>query len=112
MMIKRHKIFWMLAGISLALLLSASAFGYARLHDVDLPLIVHFDIFNGLNVHGSAADIFSIIKLGSFFFFIDLFLAYALLRRDEFLAHLMLSVSFLLNLFILMSVVGIIHFNF
>jgi len=78
---------------------------------IDSPLIIHFDIFSGLNLIGSKVQIFTIVGIALVVNVINFILAVAVLKRQVFLSYVLGASITLVNLFVLIAIVVLININ-
>lgn len=97
--------------ISFALVIVGLAISYVNLGNGDRPLILHFDIFRGIDFFGSAKDVFNIGFIGFSILAINLLLAMVIFHKEPVLSYFIASISLAIALFTLIALVVIFSVN-
>lgn len=107
-----HRRFLTIAfAISFALVIVGLAISYVNLGNGDRPLILHFDIFRGIDFFGSTNDVLSIGFIGLGILIINLLLAMTLMHKEPVLPYFIASISLVIALFTLIALVVIFSVN-
>ena len=75
-------------------------------------VVLHYNVNLGVNLIGEARDIYIIPTLGLAFIVINFILLLNIFRKNNFLIHLLLGFSLLINLFLIAGTVAIYLVNF
>lgn len=89
----------------------AGAIGYVRLGDLTSPLIVNYDVFNGVNLIGSKTLIYNAVGIGFSMLCLNYLLSRAVLSKSKFLAYFLAAGTLMTLLVILIGVSVIVRFN-
>lgn len=98
-------------GLSFLILFFAFIFGYVKFGSVSAPLIIHFDVYKGIDLVGSRASVIEILVAAGVMILINLFLADFLYSRERFLSYIFGFGSLLLVILILIATGVIISVN-
>lgn len=74
-------------------------------------IILHYSTFFGVDFKGSAGQVFTIPLIGSILFILNIIIARFVYKRDPFSAYLLLSASFVSQIFVLIAIASIIMIN-
>lgn len=97
--------------ISFLLMLTGFFLAYIHLIDSDRPLIIHFDVFQGIDFFGVRNDVFTIILIAFTVILINLFLAIAIFERERFLSYILIIAGLFFSLLVLIAVAIIVSIN-
>ncbi|MFA6306315.1 MAG: hypothetical protein WCV70_00660 [Patescibacteria group bacterium] len=75
-------------------------------------VVLHYNVNLGVNLIGDAKDIYIIPTLGLAFIIINFILLLNIFRKNNFLIHLLLGFSLLINLFLIAGTLAIYSVNF
>lgn len=75
-------------------------------------VVLHYNVNLGVNLIGSARDIYIVPTLGLSFIVINFILLLNIFRNNKFLIHLLLGFSILANLFLIAGTIAIYSVNF
>ena len=92
-------------------LIITAVVGYFKFGSMTEKIIVHFDIFKGIDILGNKADVRAIIIYGFIVSVINFFLADFLYERERFLSYIFSSATLFLSLLILTVISVIISKN-
>ena len=98
-------------GVAAGLLALVWFRAYRAFADIDHLLVVRFTGGHGIDVLGSAADIFSFLGIGSFVVALNILLSHALLQRERAYASVFAFLTLLLVILLFIAVHGIIRVN-
>jgi hypothetical protein len=84
---------------------------YLQLGDITTPLIIHFDVYKGIDFLGSRKDVFGILASGATMLLINLLLAEFFYRRERFLSYILTFLSLILSILILIATSVIVSVN-
>ncbi len=99
-------------GLSVALLFVSALVGGIGLPGSQGPLILRFDKFAGeANLIGGFRTVFSLGVVTSFIVLINFLLAREIYNRERFLSYIIAAVTFIISLFFLMAISGIVAVN-
>lgn len=103
--------------IYLPLLFILNAFNWFLAYSVNRSVsqtlvVLHYNVNLGVNLIGRVTDIYVIPTLGLTFIIINLFLLLNLRPRSNFLVHLLLGFSLLVNLFLIAGIFTVYLVNF
>ena len=101
----------LLTGFSLLFLLLSFAFLYINFYDVSHNIVLHFDIYRGIDSLGSVYGLYQNLGLAFFIVLLDILLAKALFEKNAYIAYLLLATSLYFSLLIFMGVLAIIGIN-
>ncbi len=88
-------------GLAAALFLASFLLSIFKLNNLSYPIILHFDIFRGVDFIGDITDFWSIWASGFFIAVINVWLGETLFHRERFLAYFFLSADVLIALLVL-----------
>ncbi len=86
---------------SAVILVITAIVGYFKFGSVVEKIIVHFDIFKGIDVLGNKADVLAIVIYGFIVSAINFFLADFIYERERFLSYIFLFATLFLSLLVL-----------
>ncbi|MEK9170328.1 MAG: hypothetical protein AAB674_01645 [Patescibacteria group bacterium] len=109
-LLKDKYIFWTFIA-SLVIFISAFFIAYVNLWGAGNLLIIHSDIFKGADFFGNFKDVFGIIAVAGFVWFLNLGLAQIFYFRERFLSYSLAFSTFIFMVLILISVNVIININ-
>jgi len=98
-------------GLSLGILVLTTLIVYLRLAESAAPLIVHFDVYKGIDFLGNRFDIFNILIVALVIFLINFILAEFIFDRQRFLSFVFAYVSLAISTLILIAISVIISIN-
>ncbi|MFA5386242.1 MAG: hypothetical protein WC297_00995 [Candidatus Paceibacterota bacterium] len=75
------------------------------------PIIVHFDVYKGIDFLGSRIDVFGIFLAAVVIFLINLFLSNHLFYRERFLSYVFAATTLFLVVLALIAIAAIISVN-
>ncbi len=107
----RHKTISAFIIVSVVLLFASFfliSVSYGRLAQ---SIVLHFDIFHGVDLFGARASVWWIWFLGLAIFLVNNGLAYEFYHRERFLSYLFLGANMLTSLFVLVALGVIISIN-
>lgn len=107
----RHKTISAFIIVSVVLLFASFlliSISYGRLAQ---SIVLHFDIFHGVDLFGARASVWWIWFLGLAIFLVNNGLAYEFYHRERFLSYLFLGANMLTSLFVLVVLGVIISIN-
>ena len=105
---------WLVGGLfamGALFLVIAGSIAYARLGSLTSPLIVNFDVFNGVNLIGSKTLVYNSVGIGFAILCVNYLLFRAVLPKSTFLAYFIAAGTLMTLLVILIGVSVIVHFN-
>ena len=95
-----------------AVLLAASALVlYLNIDKLSYPVILHFNAFQGVDLVGNKADIWSIVAMGFAVVIMNTVLSRVLFYRERLMAYILLAANVILAFFAFISVAHIISLN-
>lgn len=105
--IKNNHFFLISFGICLTLLVGLEFSAIYRLWSVNTPVIIHFDVYKGIDVLGTKAELFLTIAGAFCLVLLNACLTDALFERDRFLSYLVafFNMAFTCLIFIAVSVI-------
>ncbi|HDH31549.1 MAG TPA: hypothetical protein ENH26_02110 [Candidatus Wolfebacteria bacterium] len=109
--ILRDKYLRVVFGLSFLILILISCIAYIKLGENTAPLILHFDIYKGIDFLGGRIEAFGILISSFAMILINLLLANSFYNRERFLSYIFGFVSFGLVILILIGVSVIISVN-
>lgn len=98
-------------GLSFLVLLVISCVAYLKIGESTGPLILHFDVYKGIDFLGGRMEAFGILVSALAMIFINLLLAESFYNRERFLSYIFGFVSLGLAILILIAVSVIIFVN-
>ncbi len=98
-------------GLSFFVLLLISCVAYIKLGENTAPLIIHFDIYKGIDFLGGRTEVFGILVSAFAMLLINFFLASVFYNRERFLSYIFGFTSLGLAVLILIAVSVIISVN-
>ena len=98
-------------GLSFLILLFGFIFAYLQVWDITSPLIIHFDVYKGIDFLGNRFDVFGMLFTTLVMIAVNLWLANFLYYRERFLSFIFGFVSLGLTILILIAVSVIISVN-
>jgi hypothetical protein len=107
----KDKYLKILNGLSLFILVLAAVIFCANTGLITTPLIIHYDVYRGIDFLGGQIDVFGIILSTLIMISINLFLSNFLYNRERFLSYLFAFVNLELTLLILIVISVIISVN-
>ena len=111
MKVLKAKNFAVIFGLSLGLLILMGSLAYLRLAETAAPLIVHFDVYKGIDFLGNRFDILNILVVALIILLINFFLAEFIFDRQRFLSFVFAYVSLAISTLILIAISVIISIN-
>jgi len=97
--------------LSFLILLFGFIFAYLQVWDITSPLIIHFDVYKGIDFLGNRFDVFGILLTALVMIAVNLWLANFLYYRERFLSFVFGFVSLGLSILILIAISVIISVN-
>ena len=88
-----------------------SLVSFVKLADISSPLIIHFDVYKGIDFFGGKTKIFGILFSAFIMILINFFLADFLYNRQRFLSYIFSFGSLAISILILIAVSVIISVN-
>lgn len=103
---------WILIGSLFVNVLNwAAAFYFIR--PVDFPIILHYNVYFGVDILGSWWEVFFLPGVGTFFLIVNFVLGYfSYLRQERIAAYLFLLGTFIIQIGLTVAVGSIIKINF
>ncbi len=98
-------------GLSFLILLFSFIFAYLQIWDITSPLIIHFDVYKGIDFLGDRFDVFGILLTALAMVAVNFVLANFLYYRERFLSFVFGFCSLGLTILILIAVSVIISVN-
>lgn len=98
-------------GLSFLILAFEFVFIYFKLIGANTPLVIHFDVYKGIDFIGGKMEVFGILFSFLAMLIVNFFLAEFLYYRERFLSHLFGFVGLGLSILILIAVSVIISVN-
>ncbi|MBI5306703.1 hypothetical protein HZB04_03940 [Candidatus Wolfebacteria bacterium] len=98
-------------GLSFLLLIFLLAIVFAKLRDISAPLIIHFDVYRGIDFFGGKLEIFGIIATAFIAVVINFLLADFFYWRERFLSYVLGFGSLAFVILILIAVGVIVNIN-
>ncbi len=111
MKVFKNKNFVIIFGLSLGLLILTALAVYLKVAEIATPLIVHFDIYEGIDFLGNRIDIFNILIITLIILLINFILAVFFFDRQRFLSFVFAYVSLAISILILIAISVIISIN-
>lgn len=111
MKVLKNKNFAIIFGLSLGILILTALVVYLRLAEIASPLIVHFDVYKGIDFLGNRLDIFNILIVALVVLLINFILAVFIFDRQRFLSFVFAYVSLAISTLILIAISVIISIN-
>lgn len=108
--IYRHQVLFAFA-TSFALLLAAAILTFVKLRDPVTLLVIHFDVFRGIDTLGTRDDALSLLVMAAGLVMINGLLARAFRDRAAIISYLFGYGSFLISILILIAVGVIVAVN-
>ena len=97
--------------LSFLILFFLSLVSFVKLADISSPLIIHFDVYEGIDFFGGKMEIFGILFSAFIMILINFFLADFLYNRQRFLSYIFSFGSLWITILILISMGVIISIN-
>ena len=107
----KDKILLILSGLSLLMLVAGLILVYANIKGLSSPLIIHINAFQGVDMMGGIDNLWNILLMGTLIFVINNALASVFFLRERILSYIVLTINFIISLFILINVANIIMLN-
>lgn len=111
MKVLKNRNFVIIFGLSLGLLILTALAVYLKVAEIATPLIVHFDVYKGIDFLGNRLDIFNILIVALIVLFINFILAVFIFYRQRFLSFIFAYVSLAISILILIAISVIISIN-
>jgi hypothetical protein len=111
MKVLKTKNFAIIFGLSFGFLILTALVAYLKLADTSAPLIVHFDVYKGIDFLGNRFDILNILVVALIILLINFFLAEFIFDRQRFLSFIFAYVSLAISALILIAISVIISIN-
>jgi len=111
MKIFKNRNFIVIFGVSLGLLILTAGVAFIRFGEITTPLIIHFDVYQGIDFFGGKMEIFGILFSAFVMILINFFLADFLYHRQRFLSYIFSFGSLWITILILISMGVIISIN-
>jgi len=97
--------------VGAAILVIAFVFAYINFGSLENLLVVHFDVYRGIDFLGSKADVFAVLASGVAMLAINFWLAWIFRRRDQFFSYVLAVGTVFLSVLIFLAITGIISIN-
>ncbi len=107
----KDKYLRVVVALSLLILFITALIFYLKIGSATTPLIIHFDIYKGIDFLGNKTKVFGILLLTLIILLINFFLADFLYNRERFLSYIFTFVSLGLAILILITINVIISVN-
>lgn len=107
----RDKSLRLVFGLSFLILFFEFIFVYFKLIGVNTPLVIHFDVYKGIDFIGGKIEVLGVLFSFLAMFAVNLFLSEFLYYRERFLSYLFGFVGLGLSILILIAVSVIISVN-
>lgn len=111
MIIFREKILLLFLILSLIFLLASAVFIFFNTDKMGSPLILHFDIYRGVDLMGEITDLWMILASGLLAILINSVLAEVFFYRKRILSYFLAGVNIFIGLLVLIAVAVIISVN-
>ncbi|MBI3638495.1 hypothetical protein HY227_02015 [Candidatus Wolfebacteria bacterium] len=98
-------------GLSFLIIAFNFIFAAATLWDIESPLILHFDVYNGIDYLGGKWEVFGTLIAIFLILLINLFLSDFLYHRERFLSFIFGFTSLVVSILILIGISVIISVN-
>ena len=109
---RSHIVRWLLVFISVANLANWAALKIF-IQPVDLPIILHYNVYFGVDMLGDWKNLFLLPMVGLILFFINFFLSLYFYRRKERIAsYLLLIATLMIQLSLIVASVSVIIINY
>lgn len=109
--IAKDKSLRLVFGLSFLIMVFEFVFVYFKLIGADTPLVIHFDIYRGIDFIGGKMEVFGVLFSFLAMLAVNLFLSEFLYYRERFLSYLFGFVGLGLSILILIAVSVIISVN-
>ena len=107
-----HIVRWMLVLIGVANLANWAALGIF-IQPVDLPIIIHYNVYFGVDMLGDWKNLFLMPAIGLFLFLVNLSLSvYFYQRKERIASYLLLIATLMIQLSLLVASVSVIIINY
>ncbi len=110
--ILKDKYLRVIFGISFFVFLFTAVFVFSKFIGVSGPVILHFDIFKGIDAVGGKEEVFGILIIGLIMAVINFFLAEFIYRRERFMSYLISFATLILSILFLAVILVINSANF
>ncbi len=98
-------------GTSFFILVVAFSVAYMNLKNLSNLLVVHFDVYKGIDFLGNKTDVFNVLYFGGIVIILNMILAHSIYLRERFLAYVLAFISPVFSALIFISVLAIISIN-
>lgn len=107
-----HIVRWLLIFIAVANLVDWAALKIF-IQPVDLPIIIHYNVYFGVDMLGDWKNLFLMPAIGLFLFLVNLFLSiYFYQRKERIASYLLLIATLMIQLSLLVASVSVIIINY
>jgi hypothetical protein len=107
-----HIVCWMLVLISVANLANWAALGIF-IQPVDLPIIIHYNVYFGVDMLGDWKNLFLMPAVGLFLFLVNCLLSlYFYQRKERIASYLLLIATLMIQLSLIVASVSVIIINY
>jgi len=107
----KDKILLIFSGLSLIMLVAGLILVYVNIKGLSSPLIIHINALRGVDIMGGIGSLWNILLMGTLIFVINNALASVFFLRERILSYIILTINFIISLFILINVANIIMLN-
>ncbi len=107
----KNKTFCLVWALGFLLLIIAFFVAYLNLFSLEIPLVIHFDAYRGIDFLGSLSAIFYILIFAFFINILNIILAETIFNRERILSYLMLFITLFLDFTVLVAISSIVAFN-
>ncbi|MBI5147978.1 MAG: hypothetical protein HZA37_02395 [Parcubacteria group bacterium] len=96
---------------SLVVLIVGFSVVYAEYADRAASIIIHWDVFRGVDALGTVSDLYEILAIALTALSVNLFLAIAVFDRERFLSYVLASAGFAFSVPVFAAILAIIKIN-
>ena len=107
----KNKTFCLVWALGFLLLIIAFFVAYLNLFSLEIPLVIHFDAYRGIDFLGNLNSIFYTLIFALLINILNIIIAEALFNRERVLSYLILFATLFLDFTVLVAISSIVAFN-